>query len=70
MSKSAMESVKKANQRFRRYPALLAKCSEAAATYAACVTRDLNVTHKFCEKEYQQFIKCIQKAAMEMNTRL
>ncbi|XP_055621806.1 NADH dehydrogenase [ubiquinone] 1 alpha subcomplex assembly factor 8 [Toxorhynchites rutilus septentrionalis] len=65
-----MESVKKANQRLKNYPALLAKCSVPAAAYAACVTTDLNVSHKMCEKEFQLFKECLQKAASEMKTKL
>ncbi|XP_055596094.1 uncharacterized protein LOC129746465 [Uranotaenia lowii] len=63
-----MESVKKANQRLRNYPILLAKCSVAAAAYATCVTTDLNVTHKLCDQEFRQFQQCLQKAAREMKT--
>lgn len=65
-----MESVGKANQRFRNYPILLAKCSKVAAVYAACVTRDLNVEHKICEKEFQEFKNCLQTVAKKMNTKL
>ncbi|XP_058461669.1 uncharacterized protein LOC131436779 [Malaya genurostris] len=65
-----MESVRKANQRLRSYPILLGKCSVAAAAYAACVTTDLNVSHKVCEQEFQLFKQCLQKAASDMKTRL
>lgn len=65
-----MESVRKANQRLRNYPVLLAKCSVAAAAYATCVTTDLNVAHRVCDKEFQQFQLCLQKAAREMGTKL
>lgn len=65
-----MESVRKANQRLKQYPILLGKCSESAAMYAACVTRDLNVSHRLCEKEFSEFKKCLQKVAQEMKTRL
>lgn len=65
-----MESVRKANQRLKQYPLLLGKCSESGAVYAACVTRDLNVSHRACEKEFSDFKKCLQKAAMEMKTKL
>lgn len=65
-----MESVRKANQRLRKYPILLGKCSDKAAIYAACVTRDFNVQHKICEKEFQEFKNCLQKAASEMKTKL
>lgn len=65
-----MESVKKAHQRMRNYPVLLAKCSVAAAAYAACVTTDLNVSHKLCDQEFQQFTQCLRKAASDMKTKL
>lgn len=65
-----MESVRKANQRLKQYPIILGKCSESAAIYAACVTRDLNVSHRLCEKEFVEFKKCLQKVAHEMKTKL
>lgn len=65
-----MESVRKANQRLKQYPVLLGKCSESAAVYAACVTRDLNVSHRACDKEFSDFKKCLRKVALDMKTRL
>ncbi|KAG4070114.1 hypothetical protein HA402_013357 [Bradysia odoriphaga] len=65
-----MESVRKANQRLKQYPILLGKCSDRAAVYAACVTRDLNVSHRACEQEFSDFKKCLQKVAREMKTKL
>lgn len=65
-----MESVKKAKQRLRNYPLLLGKCAESATAYAACVTRDLNVQHKICDKEFQLFKDCLHKACKEMKTKL
>lgn len=65
-----MESVRKAKQRLRNYPVLLGKCADKAAVYAACVTRDLNVQHHICDKEYKQFSECLQKAAKEIKTKL
>ncbi|XP_058117368.1 uncharacterized protein LOC131287283 [Anopheles ziemanni] len=65
-----MESVKRANQRLRNYPLLMAKCSVAAASYATCVTTDLNVTHRSCDKEFHAFKECMRKAAIEMKTKL
>lgn len=49
---------------------LLGKCSESAAVYAACVTRDLNVSHRACDKEFSDFKQCLQKAAQQMKTKL
>lgn len=65
-----MESIRKANIRIRNYPIVLAKCSNSAAVYAACVTQDLNIKHKICDKEFQAFKMCLQKVANEMKTKL
>lgn len=65
-----MESVRKAKQRLRNYPVLIGKCSTTAATYAACVTRDLDVQKNVCDKEFQLFKKCLQEQAKTMKTRL
>lgn len=65
-----MESVRRANGRLRNYPAYLAKCSQSAAVYAACVTRDLNVERSICDKEFLVFKQCVQKAASDIKVRL
>ncbi|XP_073844604.1 uncharacterized protein [Musca autumnalis] len=65
-----MESVRKAKQRLRNYPLLLGKCAESATVYAACVSRDLNVQHKSCDKEFQLFKDCLKQATKEMKTKL
>lgn len=65
-----MESVRKAKQRLKQYPIMLGKCSESAAIYAACVTRDLNVSHRLCEKEFVEFKKCLRNVAQQMKTKL
>lgn len=65
-----MEAVKKANQRMRNYPLVLSKCAKSGAAYAACVTKDFNVAHKACDKEFVIFQECLKKAAMEMKTKL
>jgi NADH dehydrogenase [ubiquinone] 1 alpha subcomplex assembly factor 8 len=65
-----MESVKKAKQRLKNYPLHLAKCSVAGAAYAKCVTLDLNVSQKACDREFQQFKKCLQESAKKMKTKL
>lgn len=57
-----MENIKKARQRLQQYPALIAKCSASASKYAICVTRDLNVKHNVCEKEFLEFKECLKKA--------
>lgn len=58
-----MENIKRARQRIQQYPAFIAKCAEPAKKYAACVTRDLNVTKNICEKEFIEFKQCVQAAA-------
>ena len=65
-----MDSVRKANQRLKNYPLVLSKCAVSAAKYANCVTTDLNVTHKACDKEFLEFKDCIQKAAKDLKTKL
>ena len=65
-----MESVRKAKDRLSKYPFLVAKCSSSAAQYAACVTRDLDIQKHACDKEFQQFKKCLVEQAKTMKTRL
>lgn len=65
-----MESVRKAKDRLSKYPILVAKCSSSAAQYAACVTRDLDIQKHACDKEFQQFKKCLFEQAKGMKTRL
>lgn len=65
-----MESVRKAKDRFSKYPILIAQCSTAAAQYATCVTRDLDIQKHTCDKEFQQFKKCLFEKAKAMKTRL
>lgn len=65
-----MESVTKANKRLKNYPILIGKCASTATIYAKCVTRDLNVAHKACDKEFQDFKNCLINEAKKMNTKL
>ncbi|PSN40336.1 GPI mannosyltransferase 1 [Blattella germanica] len=65
-----MESVLKARQRLRRYPEILVECSAPAAAYATCVLAKENVKQLECEREFQEFRHCLQKAAHRMGTRL
>lgn len=62
-----MESVKRARTRLRSYPAHIAKCSIQAKAYAVCVTRDLNVTHNACAKEFADFKLCLREAAKNVH---
>lgn len=57
-----MENLKKARQRLQQYPSFIAKCSASASKYAICVTRDLNVKHNVCEKEFLEFKECMRNA--------
>lgn len=65
-----MESVRKAKERLSKYPIVLAKCSISATAYAACVTKDLNVKQHACNKEFQEFKKCLIEQAKQLKTRL
>jgi hypothetical protein len=66
-----MESIKKAKDRLSKYPILVAKCSTAASVYAKCVTEDFNKVKKHaCDKEFQDFKKCLMEQAKNMKTRL
>lgn len=65
-----MESVRKAKERLGKYPLLVAKCSTVAAAYATCVTRDLDIQKHVCDKEFQQFKKCLMEQAKTLKTRL
>lgn len=58
-----MEHLKRARHRLQQYPTIIAQCSTSATKYAACVTRDLNVKHNICEKEFLEFKQCLQEAA-------
>lgn len=60
-----MENLKRARQRLQQYPTLIAKCSTSASKYAICVTRDLNVKHNACEKEFLEFKECMKKAQLK-----
>lgn len=61
-----MENLKKARQHLKQYPTLLATCSASASKYAICVTRDLNVKHNICEKEFLEFKECFKKAQSKL----
>lgn len=65
-----MESVRKAKDRLSKYPIFVAKCSTTAAQYAACVTRDLDIQKSACDKEFQQFKKCLVEQSRAMKIRL
>lgn len=65
-----MDSVRKAHKRMHNYPILLGKCAQSATAYAACVSRDLNIKHLACDKEFELFKKCIQQAAKDMKTKI
>lgn len=65
-----MESVKKAKERFRQYPLLLAKCKAEATDYAKCVLKKDNVKLSDCGEEFARFKGCLRKSAAALKTRL
>lgn len=65
-----MEAVKKAKERFRKYPILIAQCHEPGAKYAACVVAKSNLQRNDCESEFNEFKMCLTKAAAKKNTKL
>lgn len=58
-----MENLKRARHQLQQTPTLIALCSTAATKYAICVTRDLNVKHLACDKEFAEFKQCLKEAA-------
>lgn len=65
-----MEAVKKASERFRKYPSVVAKCHESGAKYAACVLAKGNLQKNDCDSEFKEFKACLMKAAAKNNIRL
>lgn len=65
-----MEAVKKAKERLRKYPVLVAECHETGAKYAACVLSKTNLQQNDCEGEFNAFKTCLMKAATKHNTKL
>lgn len=65
-----MNSVNKAKERLKKYPALLAECRETGAAYAKCVTTKSNVNKDDCHPEFVKFKKCLVEAAAKNKTRL
>ncbi|KAJ0170502.1 hypothetical protein K1T71_013876 [Dendrolimus kikuchii] len=66
-----MEAVKRAKERFAKYPVVFAKCSKQASLYAQCVLiKEDSVKKDDCAKEFQEFRSCLQSAAKDMKTRL
>ncbi|XP_014206558.1 uncharacterized protein LOC106638053 [Copidosoma floridanum] len=65
-----MEVVKRAKERFRKYPALVAECRELGAQYATCVLSKRDVKKDDCKEEFEKFKACLLKAAARNKTRL
>ncbi|XP_076177278.1 uncharacterized protein LOC143151740 isoform X2 [Ptiloglossa arizonensis] len=65
-----MEAVKRAKERLRKYPILIAQCHDPGAKYAACVLANVNLEKNNCESEFKEFKTCLKKAAAKNNTRL
>lgn len=65
-----MESVKKARDRLKAYPKLVAQCSSVATEYARCVALKDNVMKGDCNTEFEAFKKCLMESAKRMKTKL
>lgn len=65
-----MESVRKAKQRLRQYPTLVAKCSKEATDYATCVLKANQIQINACKEEFGRFKRCLQKSAVGLKTKL
>lgn len=65
-----MDAVKKARERFRKYPTIIAQCHESGSKYAACVLAKSNLQKGDCESEFKEFKACLMKAAVKSNTKL
>ncbi|XP_072400785.1 uncharacterized protein [Diabrotica undecimpunctata] len=65
-----MEAVKRAKERYRQYPLLLAKCGKEATGYATCVLKRDSIAMNDCKKEFVDFKNCLQKAATSLKTRI
>ncbi|XP_034837703.1 uncharacterized protein [Maniola hyperantus] len=66
-----MEAVKKAKDRFAKYPLIYAKCAKQGSLYARCVLlREDSVKKDDCVKEFQEFNACLQIASKEIKTKL
>lgn len=65
-----MEAAKKAKERLRQYPSLIARCHETASKYASCVLAKSNLEKNACVTEFNELKKCLVRAAANSNTRL
>ena len=56
-----MESVKKARQRLKNYPKLIAECAIPAKNYARCVTQYMGeVKQNACLQEFTELKNCVK----------
>jgi len=65
-----MESIKRARDRLKTYPKLVANCSSLGTDYARCVALKENVMKGDCNAEFEAFKKCLMDSAKRMKTRL
>lgn len=65
-----MEATKRARERLRQYPTLIARCHESASKYAVCVLAKSSLEKNACSAEFNDLKKCLVKAAVSSNTRL
>ncbi|XP_045457241.1 uncharacterized protein LOC123667370 [Melitaea cinxia] len=66
-----MEPVKRAKERFAKYPIVFSKCSKQASLYARCVLlKEDSVKKDDCAKEFKEFQTCLTSAAKDLKTRI
>ena len=65
-----MDSVRKAQNRLKVFPQLLADCGGPAISYAKCVVVQENLKQNACLQEFNELRKCIHKAARKIGTRV
>lgn len=66
-----MEAVKRAKERFAKYPVVFSKCSKQSLSYAKCVLlKEGSVKKDDCAHEFSEFKSCLASAAKELKTRI
>lgn len=65
-----MEAVKKAKERFAKYPLIYSKCYKEGTLYAKCVLLNEELKKDHCANEFKEFSICLQKSAKNMKTRI
>lgn len=65
-----MDSVRKAQNRLKFFPQLMAECGSPAVSYAKCVVVQENLKQNACVQEFNELRKCLHKAARKVGTRV